>query len=354
MAKARKWIINILILLISTVLTLYFVFRRRNFGEIIGLLKGAKPLPCAAALVLVIVFILSEAFIIRMLAGAAGSKAKIHHCFLYSFTGFFFSGITPSASGGQPMQAYFMKKDGIPVSVSAPVLAIVTVLYKGVLIITSLAVLIIRPAAIMKYLDPVMLWMWLGITLNVIFVIILISAIFVPGIVRSVLYFCIRIYKKLFKKKNADELLEKADSWIASYTGVTKCFRKKKKTIVLSFLITVFQRFALFLVTWLCCTAMSIERANILVVTFLQAMIASAVDMLPLPGGTGISESIFYTVFLPIVGDTSVIPVMVMSRGLSYYAQMLLGGIFTAVAFFTIGKGNRKGDINNKKDLAKL
>ena len=90
MAKARKWIINILILLISTVLTLYFVFRRRNFREIIGLLKGANPLPCAAALVLVIVFILSEAFIIRMLAGAAGSKAKIHHCFLYSFTGFFF------------------------------------------------------------------------------------------------------------------------------------------------------------------------------------------------------------------------------------------------------------------------
>ena len=345
MAKARKWIINILILLVSTGLTLYFVLRKRDLGEILSILNGAKPLPCIAALALVVIFILSEAFIIKILARAAGIKAKTHHCFLYSFTGFFFSAITPSASGGQPMQAYFMKKDGIPVSVSAPVLAIVTVLYKGVLILTSLAVLIIRPAAIMKYLEPVMFWMWLGIVLNIIFEVILIAAIFVPGAIRSILYFCIRIYKRFFKKTNTEKLLEKADRWIASYTGVTTCFKKRKKTIATAFLITVLQRFALFLIPWLCCAAMHIERVNIAVITFLQAMISSAVDMLPLPGGTGISESIFYSVFLPIIGEEAVIPVMVMSRGLSYYSQMLLGGIFTAVAFFTIGRYPRKHDI---------
>ena len=32
----------------------------------------------------------------------------------YSLIGFFFSGITPAASGGQPMQVYYMHKDKIP------------------------------------------------------------------------------------------------------------------------------------------------------------------------------------------------------------------------------------------------
>lgn len=34
------------------------------------------------------------------------------------FVRIFFSAITPSASGGQPMQLYFMKKDKLPLSVS--------------------------------------------------------------------------------------------------------------------------------------------------------------------------------------------------------------------------------------------
>ncbi len=342
MAKKKKWIINILILLISTGFTLYFVFGGRDFGEIVSLLSGAKPAPCAVSFILVVAFILSESFIIKLLTNAAGKQALIHHCFLYSFVGFFFSGLTPSASGGQPMQAYFMKKDGIPVSVSAPVLAIVTVLYKGVLIITSLAVLIIRPAAIMKYLAPVMPWMWLGVALNVAFVALLTAAIFIPDIVRSLLYFCIKIYKKLFRKSKADSLFAAADRWTESYMGVSQCFRHKKGTVMLSFLITVLQRFALFAVTWLCCYAMGVGSVGAVTVTLLQAMIASAVDMLPLPGGTGVSETIFHIVFLPLLSEKLVIPIMLMSRGIGYYSQMLLGGIFTAVAFFTIGKTSSK------------
>lgn len=38
--------------------------------------------------------------------------------------GFFFSSVTPSASGGDPMQMYYMKKDGLPLGHSA--LAILT------------------------------------------------------------------------------------------------------------------------------------------------------------------------------------------------------------------------------------
>ncbi len=43
-------------------------------------------------------------------------------CIRYSFIGFFYSGITPSATGGQPMQLYYMKKAGIKISDSTVVL----------------------------------------------------------------------------------------------------------------------------------------------------------------------------------------------------------------------------------------
>ena len=37
-------------------------------------------------------------------------------------------------------------------------------------------------------------------------------------------------------------------------------------------------------------------------IPFLQAVISVSVDMLPLPGGMGISETLFLTIFSPVFG----------------------------------------------------
>ena len=65
-------------------------------------------------------------------------------------------------------------------------------------------------------------------------------------------------------------------------------------------------------------------------------VIAVAVDMLPLPGGMGISETLFLNIFRPVFGSL-LLPGMVLSRGLGYYAELLISAAFTVVAQLTIG-----------------
>ena len=60
-------------------------------------------------------------------------------------------------------------------------------------------------------------------------------------------------------------------------------------------------------------------------------MISVSVDMLPLPGGMGISETLFLTIFSPVFGGL-LLPGMVLSRGLGYYGELLISAVFTAVA----------------------
>ncbi len=55
----------------------------------------------------------------------------------------------------------------------------------------------------------------------------------------------------------------------------------------------------------------------------LQAVISVSVDMLPLPGGMGISETLFLKIFRPVFGSTLLLPAMVLSRGLGYYGELL-------------------------------
>ena len=59
-------------------------------------------------------------------------------CMLYSFTGYFFCSITPFASGGPPMQIYYMKKEKVPIPVASIVMLIVTFMYKVVLVMVGL------------------------------------------------------------------------------------------------------------------------------------------------------------------------------------------------------------------------
>ena len=77
----------------------------------------------------------------------------------------------------------------------------------------------------------------------------------------------------------------------------------------------------------------------------LQGTISLAADMLPLPGGLGISEHLFERIFTPVCGVKLITPIMVVSRGLSFYAQLLISAVFTAIAYLVIfGKENHKHD----------
>ena len=75
----------------------------------------------------------------------------------------------------------------------------------------------------------------------------------------------------------------------------------------------------------------------------LQGTISVAVDMLPLPGGMGISEQLFLIIFLPVFGSELLLPGMILSRGLGYYTELILSALLTIVANFTIGRKKHGG-----------
>ena len=91
------------------------------------------------------------------------------------------------------------------------------------------------------------------------------------------------------------------------------------------------QRFALFAVTWTVYLAFGLSGTPVWDVVLLQAVISVSVDMLPLPGGMGISEALFLNIFRPVFQPV-LLPAMILSRGLGYYSQLLISAFFTVIA----------------------
>ena len=110
MENKKKMIFNVVFLLLVFGGTLYGIFHGEDLGEIAEILKTVRLPWLIPGTGCVIFFIWGESIILHYLMGNLGIKIKKWTCFLFSSVGFFFSCITPSASGGQPAQIYDMNK----------------------------------------------------------------------------------------------------------------------------------------------------------------------------------------------------------------------------------------------------
>ena len=341
MMSKKKGIFNGLFLAAVFFITIYSVFHGQDMGQLFTYIKNADIRYWLAAVVCVIFFIGSESVIIYYMMRSIKQTVRLMHCFLYSFVGFFFSCITPSATGGQPAQIYYMRKDKIPVPVSTLVLMIVTITYKLVLVVLGLAVVLIRPKQIMLYLQPVIGWCYLGLALNVFCVAFMMLLVFHPTLAKNMLLAIVRGLSKIHLVRRTEHYLQRIEHAMQQYQDVAYYFGTHKLVVWNAFIITLVQRILLFYVTYLVYRSFGLSGVDMVTIVALQGMISVAVDMLPLPGGMGISEKLFLSMFVPIFGSLT-LPGMVVSRGLSYYTELILSALLTIVAHLVIGRKEKE------------
>ena len=338
MENKRKMVFNVVFLVVVFGLTLYGVFHGEDLGRIADIIKTVRPLWLLPAVACVVFFIWGESIIIYYMMKSLGTVLRKWTCFLFSSIGFFFSCITPSASGGQPAQIYYMRKEKIPIPVSTLVLMVVTITYKLVLVVIGIGLVIFGQVFIHKYLSGMLFVFYLGIALNVFCVGAMLVLVFHPRLATDILVKGLVLLERLHIMKPKESRHEKLLTSMEQYNNTAVYLKTHRMVMVNVFVITVFQRIALFLSTYFVYRSFGLRGSNIFAITMLQAVIAVAVDMLPLPGGMGISEKLFLIIFVPVFGIKFLLPGMILSRGLSYYTELILSALLTVVANFTIGR----------------
>lgn len=342
--KYWKNIANTLFLFALLGCTYYLLFREQELSEIVASIKMAKNSYLYLGIVFVVVFICSESFIIYHLMDAVKRRISILWCIRYSFVGFFYSAVTPSATGGQPMQIYYMNKDGIDIATSSVVLIIVTAMYKVVLISLCVVLGIFNWAFIKEHVSSIWFLVAFGIIANVVFVAFLLVAIFKQSFASKVLGGMISWLGNKGIIKNRDKWLKKTLGAVKKYDTSAGYIKGNKRVLMHCFLITLVQRIVLFAVTFLIYKAFSLKGHSAIQIIALQSYIALAADSLPLPGGIGATESSFLVLFADVFTEDLVLPGMLLSRGITYYALIAMSA---AVTFITHMMSGRKKNIES-------
>lgn len=328
----KKKIFRALFFVVVIGLTIYGVFNGENLSDIAEDISNVDMRWIALSVFMVVVFIYCESWIIRKFFRKLGIKAKRFECFLYSCVGFFFSCVTPSASGGQPAQMVYMRKNKISVGVSTNVLMCVTMLYKLVLVLIGVVLWVFRIDFVAKYFGDSIWLFYLGVFLNVACVALMLMVWFRSDWLESMGMGIISFLHKIHLLRGTDRYKGKLDRFIKGYDRSIEVVKGNAMLIVESFFITLLQRVCLFSVTGFVYLSFGLRGFSFAEIVILQSVISIAVDMLPLPGGTGIAEHLFKVAFCNIFTGELLLPAMVLSRGIAYYVQLIFCAVMTVVA----------------------
>ena len=308
-----KYILNISFVLIVTAVSIILTTWNK-WDSILANLAQADIRWLFAILGVVLGTILVRSFILFCFARLYTRDYHFHQAIAVDQVGQFYNAVTPGASGGQIMQAYTYKKQGLHISSAVSALAMYSICFQIVLIIYGLLAFIIKFDLIMSMENisirfneqftlvvPTLLLTIIGFLLNVSVILIVLLMGYWHGFHNFVMGPVVGLGAKLKILKNPDKTRENLRISVENFKIE---FRRLWTNI--PFFILVMVSFAVYMtlkfsIPYFCGLALGSDHYTIQYFwdsVFLGNYHQMITGIIPIPGSAGVSEYVFTMLFV--------------------------------------------------------
>lgn len=334
MMSAKRGVLFSVVFAALTGVTLWVLLKNTSLKELTAAAAGAKISWLAAGLFLMLIYVCLEGLCIQMTMKTMGQNPRLTSCMKYAFIGFYFSGITPSASGGQPVQVYCMGRDRLSLSKSALCLLLISVVYQGTLLLYGGGVYLTQRTLLGDAAEKIKWLLALGAGLNVLLVAVILGAMLSPGLVSAAALRCIDGLGRISVFRGKQEAAkERVKGFMDDYGDGADHIKKNPGLVVQLFAVTLARLTILYLMPYFVAMAFGISSHSAFQAVGLQALLTLAVSSLPFPGAVGISEAVSVLIFSVMFSAGLLIPAMLLVRLISFYGILCIGGLVSAAAF---------------------
>lgn len=327
----RKHIGSLIFMLLLIGLTFYILLKDNSLASLIPYIQKANPIYLILGLLTMLGFIACEAINIKIITKSLNIKTSFRQCMDYSFIGFYFCSITPSASGGQPAQIYYMKRDGINLSYSALTILIITVAYQIVMLLYGLIMFLFQYEFVMANVKGIKWLILFGVVVNVILTAFIFFSIFSKKIVAKCVFAVTNFLAKIKLIKKVDTAQKNIIHQLDEYTEGAQHIKQNPMLFVKVTFFTFLQKTALYAIPFFVYKAFNLSGHTFFEILTIQALLTIAVSSLPLPGAVGVTETSFLSIFQVFFSSSLILPAMLLSRGISFYAILIISAIVTVL-----------------------
>jgi uncharacterized protein (TIRG00374 family) len=325
--KLKKYIFSILFMVVLMVVTFYIIFKDNSVSDIMSVLFGANLWWVLAGFGAILVCRTMQSTVMIMSARCIGYKLTWGEAAQYSLVNVFYSGITPSATGGQPMQLFYLCRDKMSVSGATLVVFTVNITFQIAMVVLSLGSL----AYLWKYVAATASGLFalfgLGVAMHCGLLLLLATVMFSKNNLRRIVSFGMKLGMKLHLIKNEEKARRNIDKYISEVKLGEALIKAHPWKFIAIFFVTVLQVCAYHMVPFFVFKAFGMTTDFSLPDIFaISAFLYVAVSFLPLPGTVGAAERGFVILYRAVFPG-HVLAATLLTRFISFYIILLFAGL---------------------------
>ena len=316
----KKFIRNFIFFIALIIFTFWLIFKDQDIRQLVDILRSANLIYIFIGIIFMFLYFVIESINIRSILKSFGERIPVIKALKYTFIGFFFSAITPAASGGQPMEIYYMRKDGIPVANSTLSLLIQLCGFQISTISLGIVCAISNPYLLKGGFTFLFI---IGVLLNFSALTLLLIGIFSKKLTKKLVNFFVKILE-FFKIKNIDSRKEKINSALETYNESSIYIKTHRIEFIKSIVRVFIQIILYYSIPFFVYKSFGLNDYNILRLISLQSVLYCTTSGIPLPGAIGISEGVFLGIYGIAFGTEFLNSGMLLFRGITFYFFVII------------------------------
>ena len=341
--KRSKNFIWTLISLLLAVLTVRVVIRQSkdfSFGELLSVIGSSEKVYLITGIVCAALYVVFEGVAICSILKYSEYPRSIRKGLIYSTADVYFSAITPSATGGQPASAFFMRRDGIPTGIATAILILNLMMYTVSIVALGFLSIFMDPGAfcVFSMFSKALIalgFVSLSILTMVFFTLLKNEELIFRPAEKLIRFLCKKKILKGEKRK-----IERINKIKGDYQACSDLISGRKRILFGAFFWNLVQRASQILVPMFIFASIGGEKAKMGMVFSKQCLVTIGYNYIPIPGGMGISDYLMIDGFSRMMGDAMAYSVELISRGITFYCCVAVSGVITLVGY---GVSQRRG-----------
>lgn len=306
-------------------------FSPKHFSEYID---QNNPWWLAAAAVMMLAYIVFNALMVDCLLKGLGYRRSFPKNLSYAAADIYFSAITPSGTGGQPVEAYLMVKDGIPGAVSTVVMIANLLFYTMAIVLLGALGLLLRPGSFLRFGVFSRILIVIGIVIQLTLSTFYALLLWKKKLMQHICDWFLRVLAKLHLIKNLERKQQKLYATMESYGEAAAMLRGKRKLMARGLFLIVCHRACQILVTVFCFLAGGGSWKMVPDLFAMQSNVVLGAYCIPIPGSMGVTDYMMLDGFSSMgMDEARCASLELLSRGLSFYICILLCGILVLIKY---------------------
>ena len=325
-----RLILNLFVAGLCVWMIFYFLYSEQGLYDLITSSQQINLWWIAAALLSYCTSVFADVLVIYLYIHDEYKQFKIRHSARSVLLGLFWSGITPSSTGGQPMQVYYMSKHKVDVGYSSSRLLNRFLVYQITMTVMTVIAVILKFSYFQEHMDTPILstLVTIGFISQTFITLVFVFLAFSKNLTAKATRGIASLLCKIRLIKDKDRLKKSLETQLAKFHSGNRMIFSKPKLVIMAVVLTVIQLIAMFLVPYCIYRSFGLNQASPLDMVCSQAFVTLISGMIPIPGASGAAEFSFTALFALFFTPATIKSATLIWRIITYYLSILVGAPF--------------------------